>query len=129
MIALAFDSVSGGPALLVGGIVDSGADMTLLPKDLAYAIGLTDADLTQTKDGAGGAGDTHFDTWVAAQPLGARVFADTGDGQDVWGPKIELEPQFAEDTTPLYGRADFFSFFEVTFSQDVNLGNVFHLDY
>jgi hypothetical protein len=48
-------------------------------------------------------------------------------GSEPWGPSIALIPEFATDTIPLFGRADFFEVFTVTMDQPG--GNLFHLDY
>jgi hypothetical protein len=37
-----------------------------------------------------------------------------------------MHPEFATDTIPMFGRADFFNAFTVTFDQPTQ---VFHLDY
>jgi hypothetical protein len=44
-----------------------------------------------------------------------------------WGPTFDLTPEFAADTVPLFGRADFFEAFTVTLDQPG--GACFHLDY
>ena len=48
-------------------------------------------------------------------------------GSAAWGPEINLEPEYAEETIALLGRADFFEKFVVTFDQPA--GERFHLDY
>jgi hypothetical protein len=48
-------------------------------------------------------------------------------GPEPWGPAIKLNPEFATETLPLFGRADFFEVFTVTIDQPA--GGVFHLDY
>jgi hypothetical protein len=48
-------------------------------------------------------------------------------GNTAWGPEIDLQPEYAEETIALLGRADFFEAFAVTFDQPA--GAHFHLDY
>jgi hypothetical protein len=56
-------------------------------------------------------------------PGGARGIAGVVDS----GADIDLTPEFAADTVPLFGRADFFEAFTVTLDQPG--GACFHLDY
>lgn len=128
-VNLALHGSSGLP-VLIGGIVDSGADRTLLPKSLAAALGIENDALIATAHGSIGAGGTSFPTWDTAETIEAQVvaFPEAGE-QHLWGPVFELAPLFAEDTTPLFGRADFFKVFDISFAQDPNLGEVFHLDF
>jgi hypothetical protein len=120
-----------GSSYLLLGIVDSGADRTLLPKDVAPRIGIPEASLVENPTGANGAANTSFPTWdpPSGVTVQAHIVAFTANGPTTWGPTIPLSPQFAQNTTPLFGRADFFQAFTVTFLTDPNLGNVFNLEY
>lgn len=120
----------GSTSLAVAGIVDSGADCTLLPKDVAHALGITDADLQQTPAGSKGAGGTSFDTWRTAKQIsGQAVIFPPGGQPALWGPSMSLRPTFADETSALWGRDDFFQAFVITFAQDPTYGEVFYLDY
>lgn len=112
----------------VSGVVDSGADRTLLPKSLAERLGIPPDDLEPT-GGSEGAGSVRFPTWETPYTIKARVIVPFAQprGPEPWGPWIEMSPEFAEETIPMFGRADFFRAFMVTFDQPS--GNVFHLDY
>ncbi len=127
---LVLNIVASGPAILLAGIVDSGADRTLLPKAVAPAIGIPETSLIPTPQGSGGAGGTSFPTWDLPPgiSIAGHVMAFTPHPQP-WGPAIPLAPQFAENATPLFGRADFFQAFVITFARDANLGELFHLDH
>jgi hypothetical protein len=92
-------------------------------------LGIPDTDLVPTTHGSGGAGGTWFPTWTSTRTLTAQVAPTISGDLQLWGPTFELAPVFAENTTPLFGRADFFKAFVITFAQDANLGEVFHLDY
>jgi hypothetical protein len=119
-----------GPArtLAVAGVVDSGADRTLLPRSLALELGVRAEDFEPTPAGSGGAGGSWFPTWTASHPLRARVVPfGEATRNEPWGPEFELWPEYAADTIPLFGRADFFESFAVTFDQPGGQG--FHLDY
>ena len=112
----------------VAGVVDSGADRTLLPKSLATRLGIPPEHL-EPAGGAEGAGGVWFPTWETAYAIKARVVVpfEQPRGPEPWGPWIEMNPEFATDTIPLFGRADFFTAFTVTFDQPT--GKIFHLDY
>jgi hypothetical protein len=113
----------------IAGVVDSGADKTLLPKRLAAELGIPGGDLEPTPEGSSGAGGAWFPTWEIPYPIKAQVIAPFPEprGLEPWGPEITLTPEFATDTIPLFGRADFFEAFTVTIDQPG--GQVFHLDY
>jgi hypothetical protein len=126
IINLGFEGPAGVRS--VAGVVDSGADRTLLPKSLAASLGIPSDDL-EPGGGAEGAGGVWFPTWETAYALKARVIVPFAQprGPEPWGPWIEMNPEFATDTIPMFGRADFFTAFTVTFDQPT--GNIFHLDY
>lgn len=113
----------------IAGVVDSGADRTLLPKSLVANLGVPDEDLEPTPEGSGGAGGAWFPTWVIPYPIKARIVVPFPEprGLESWGPEMELTPEFATDTIPLFGREDFFEVFTVTLDQPG--GGLFHLDY
>ncbi len=127
VLRLAIEGPTGQKA--IAGIVDSGADKTLLPNSVASALGVPDEDLQPTPDGSGGAGNIWFPTWVLPYSLKAQVIVPFAPprGIELWGPELALTPAFAKDTVSLFGRADFFETFTVTFDQPG--GQVFHLDY
>lgn len=89
--------------MLVAGIVDSGADRTLLPKSLAANLGISDTDLVPTPHGSGGAGNTSFSTWTSTRVLTGQIVAILPGGPQLWGPTFALAPEYAENTTPLFG--------------------------
>jgi hypothetical protein len=70
-----------------------------------------------------------FPTWTAAQPITGQVVAMLQTGPQLWGPVIAFSPKFADGATPLFGRADFFKHFDISFDNDPTLGSVFHLDH
>ncbi len=123
-----------GRTIMLVGIVDSGADGTLLPKDAAPALGIPEADLVPEKKGAGGAAGTSFPAWTA--PAGVtitgqvvRLVLGSPPRLGPWGPTFALTPKFAEKAFPLFGRADFFQPFTVTFGRDAQGVEVLHLDH
>jgi hypothetical protein len=121
----------GGIAYRELGIVDSGADSTLLPKTAAAVLGLDENhDLIETPDGSEAAGGLKFPTWTAPNhQFTCQVIANLPSGETLWGPVVDLTPSFAEDAVALFGRADFFAAFSITFEEDATHGPVFHLDY
>jgi hypothetical protein len=114
--------------VVIAGVVDSGADCTLLPKSLATIIG-TDEDLEPT-GGSEGAGAAWIPTWKLPYTLKAQVAAVFAEprGIEPWGPAFDLDPEFAKETIAMFGRADFFQAFAITFDQALPSGAVFHLD-
>jgi hypothetical protein len=114
----------------LAGVVDSGADRTLLPNSVAATLGFPEGDLIPTEEGSGGAGDIWFPTWELPYPIRAQVIASFPPprGIEMWGPELDLTPEFAKDTVALFGRADFFGAFVVTFDQLSAPAPVLHLD-
>ena len=111
-------------------MVDSGADGTLLPRSVAPGLGLDlNTDLTPTLGGSGGAGGTTFPTWTATKPINGQILAFLPSGTTLWGPVVAFQPVFADGQHALFGRADFFAHFAITFATDPAQGPVFHLDY
>lgn len=112
------------------GLVDSGADGTLLPISMAADLGLNPAtDLIPTEGGSGGAGGTNFPTWTTARPIMGQIMALLGTGPTLWGPSIQLQPVFAEGEQVLLGRCDFFAHFSITFANHATRGPFFRLEY
>jgi hypothetical protein len=126
IITLALKGPGGTTA--IAGVVDSGADKTLLPKRFAAKLGIPDEHLEPT-EGSDGAGDAWFPTWEIPYPIEARIVVPFAQprGPELWGPPIALTPEFATETLPLFGRADFFEVFTVTIDQPG--GQLFHLDH
>jgi hypothetical protein len=109
----------------VAAVVDSGADETLLPLQLAVELGL-ESDL-ETAGSAAGVAST-FATWRCRLAIRAQVLRYGLRGPEVaWGPELLLRPVFAEPQVALLGRADFFPHFRITFETDP-IGPIFHLD-
>ena len=59
----------------------------------------------------------------------ARLSPFSPEAHNSGGQHSRLAPEYAENTTPLFGRADFFKALVITFAQDANLGDIFHLDF
>jgi hypothetical protein len=94
---------------------------------VARELGIEDT-LVRDRRNAGAAGGQEFATWHSAVEIDARVEAMFNDGPELWGPKFRLVPAFAETDTALFGRADFFKAFVITFAGDAEKGDIFHLD-
>ncbi len=116
-----------GRQVPVPGIVDSGADGTLLPKGVAQRLGIESGLLPNAKAG-GAAGGQAFPTWRSPEKIYGRVSAVLASGPREWGPQFRLVPAFAETEMPLFGRADFFKVFTITFQHQPVHGAVFMLD-
>ncbi|MHB1539148.1 MAG: aspartyl protease family protein [Solirubrobacteraceae bacterium] len=117
----------GSRSVDVAGIVDSGADGTLLPLALAPRLGLDpQRDLSASQRSAGADG-TSFQTWRSRRPIGGQVFVP-GATPRMFGVSFELTPAFAQGNTVLWGRADFFPHFKITFEQHAELGPIMHID-
>jgi hypothetical protein len=108
-------------------LVDSGADRTTFPLDVAWKLGIQRNELILRPDGGRGV-KSRFDVWTSSLPIRAGVSTrDAWTGADsAWGPAFMLFPFFIDDGSFLLGRADFFSVFTVTFEE--GRGRVFHLD-
>jgi hypothetical protein len=93
------------------------------------ALGFPTDDLVATTEGSGGAGDVWFPTWALPYPIEAQVIVPFAPprGIELCGPKLKLNPEFAKETVTLFGRADFFESFTITFEQAG--ASTFHLDY
>lgn len=110
-------------AEIVSAVVDSGADRTFLPRDVATRLGIGEDELVMTPRGGTGVEGRSFPTWSSTVPINACVVAATG----IWGPRFRLEPVFADLGIALLGRADFFRAFTITF-QEHPATPVYHLD-
>jgi hypothetical protein len=104
-------------------VVDSGADRTFLPKNVASHLGIGEDELVMTPQGGTGVEGRSFPTWASTVPITGRVVTAAG----LWGPRFPLEPLFADLGLALLGRADFFRAFTVTF-QEHPATPVYHLD-
>lgn len=113
--------------VLLAALVDSGADRTTLPLEIAWKLGIQQNELILHRDGGRGV-RSYFDLWTSSVQIRAGVRrhdASTG-AESAWGPAFTLCPSFIDDDLSLLGRADFFSVFTVTFEE--GRGRVFHLD-
>ena len=113
--------------VLLAALVDSGADRTTLPLDIAEELGIQQNELVLHRDGGRGV-KSYFDLWTTSVQIRAgvrRPEASTGADSE-WGPAFTLCPSFIDDDLSLLGRADFFSVFTVTFEE--GRGRIFHLD-
>jgi hypothetical protein len=108
---------------LVLGVVDSGADRTVLPLSVAIRLAIMD---TLERDPAGGFGfqGRPFPIWRSGRPVYGRVIADDGSAR---GPQFPLDPVFADADVALLGREDLFRAYPVTF-QEHPATPVYHLD-
>jgi hypothetical protein len=107
------------------GIVDSGADATLLNRRIAAQLGISDTDLVE-QPAMGGAAGNRFKVWTTRARVSCQVLAVQAGTLGPWGPRFALYPSFAEDGEVLLGRSDFFEQFVVTFDQKQTAS--FHLD-
>jgi hypothetical protein len=115
------------PPVLLRALVDSGADRTTFPLEIAWELGIQRDELI-LRPGGGRGVKSRFDVWTSSLPIRAGVSTrDASTGADsAWGPAFTLSPVFIDDGSFLLGRADFFSVFAVTFEE--GRGRIFHLD-
>ena len=114
------------PLVPIVGLVDSGAEETLLPLEVASRLRLDDL-LHDDPHGAEGVGAS-FATWRTHVGLRGRLVRQRIRDRDVpWGPELRLRPVFARIPIALFGRSDFFPHFRITFESDA-VGPIFHLD-
>jgi hypothetical protein len=99
--------------VLIRGIVDSGADRTVLPLSLALRLGVAHL-LDRTPEVGLGLVGRAFPLWSASSPLHGWVVRADGSA---WGPRFRLRPLFADADVALLGRADFFRAFTITFQE------------
>jgi hypothetical protein len=111
--------------LRVIGVLDTGAERSLLPLVFAKTLGLSADELQEQPEGLGVGGV--FRTWTATVPIRAQVIADIdGNGNVHWGPVIELRPAFYEGQTVLLGREDFGAPFTVIFDSGRRMFSLDH---
>jgi hypothetical protein len=114
------------PLVPAVGLVDSGAEETLLPFEIARRLRLDDQ-LHEDAHGAEGVG-ARFPTWHTHVAVRGRLLRPRiRDFDTPWGPELRLRPVFAEISVALLGRSDFFPHFRITFETD-RIGPIFHLD-
>lgn len=115
------------PRVLLRALVDSGADRTTFPMEIARDLGIQRDELILHPGGGRGV-KSRFDVWTTSVPIRAGVSTpDPSTGAtSAWGPTFTLRPSFVDGGAFLLGRADFFSVFTVTFEE--GRGRVFHLD-
>jgi hypothetical protein len=134
LVGVVLKTADRGSAAVLG-VVDSGAQRTLLPKAIAKSrLGLTDTALIE--DSTSGMGverredDEGFPTWSSAVSITGQVVSVAPDGKpEPWGPEFPLNPAFAETDAILLGRTDFFQAFAVSFEPGVAGEAKFVLEY
>lgn len=103
-----------GYALILG-VVDSGADRSMFPLEIADLLGIPDA-LVKDEVLAGGAAGPGFPTWSSSEEIRGQIVRLTDDRELFpWGPEFPMNPAFAESEHFLLGREDFFVPFVVSF--------------
>lgn len=106
---LRVEGPNGAPTPILG-LIDTGADATVLPLAYATTLGYTESDLTLTQ---GQQVQGTMDLWAAKSPSKATV-AVAG----LPTVEFELRPLFISNSlSVLWGRADFMAAFEVTFAE------------
>jgi len=97
----------GGERVLVSGLVDTGADRSVLPIDYAQKLGYEVDDLAPVEIGQV---EGSASAWVAQKPCHAFV-----DGiPDI---RFEIEPLFVAGLNALWGRADLMMNFTIGVSE------------
>lgn len=86
------------------GLVDSGADYSVLPLGLTSLLGI---DIGQCQQIEGHSAGGHTDYFIWAKPLRTKLL-----GRD-----IQLKATFGNTPVALLGREDFFANFKVSFDQ------------
>lgn len=111
----------GGLQIELTGTVDSGATRTALSREDAEQLGLRPKDL-RAADPVIVADGSEVASWTATVPIRGQVLRVSSSGVDLlpWGPVFEIDPIFLEDGSPLWGQADFFKSFEITFQRYMN---------
>jgi hypothetical protein len=97
----------GGDAILISGLVDTGADRSVLPIDYAQTLGYKVDDLAPAEIGQV---EASASAWTAQKPCQAFVdgIADT---------KFEIEPLFVAGLNALWGRGDLMMNFTISISE------------
>lgn len=96
-----------GSEIMISGLVDTGADRSVLPIDYAEELGYTVDDLAPVEVGQV---EGSASAWLAQQPCGAIV-----DGI----PELEFEitPLFVASLNALWGRADLMMAYTISVSE------------
>jgi hypothetical protein len=97
----------GGEELLISGLVDTGANRSVLPIDYAQTLGYKVDDLTPVEIGQV---EGSASAWVAQKPCQAFV-----DG--IPSVEFKTEPLFVAGLNALWGRADLMMNFTVSVSE------------
>ena len=107
----------GGPIIELSGTVDSGATSTVLSTEDAVELGLDDLREAGTVTVAD---RKQVPSYTAKVPIAGQVLlVAEGVVLDVWGPSFYLNAIFLENADPLWGQADLFATFEVTFRRNI----------
>jgi hypothetical protein len=96
-----------GQEIMVSGLVDTGADRSVLPIDYAEELGYTVDDLAPVEVGQV---EGSASAWLAEKPCEAFV-----DG--IPSIRFEIEPLFVASLNALWGRADLMMNFTVSVSE------------
>jgi hypothetical protein len=96
-----------GPELLIPGLVDTGADKTVLPVDYAELLGYDESQLEEAEVGQVEGLADGLDALAASS---ASVFGL----EDV---TFEIEPVFVDTLDPLWGRADLMKAYTISISE------------
>jgi hypothetical protein len=107
---------AGESSTVVPAVVDSGAERSMFPLQIAKRLGIADA-LVRDEIGARGVEGAGFPTWSYPVGLRAWVMRITENPSEVvvWGESFVLNPAFCEKDPFLLGRHDFFATFHVSF--------------
>ena len=97
----------GGEEILISGLVDTGADRSVLPIDYAQTLGYKIDDLAPAEIGQI---EGSASAWTAQKPCQAYV-----DG--ISKAKFEIEPLFVAGLNALWGRADLMMNFKIGVSE------------
>jgi Aspartyl protease len=108
----------GGPQRVFTGIVDSGASRTVLSLKGAEKLGLSKSDLTDAGT-VTVADESQVTSLTPLVPIRAQILHKLSPGSELtpWGPVFDLDAVFLEHATPLWGQADFFQRFKITFER------------
>jgi hypothetical protein len=97
-----------GAGIPIIGLVDSGADKTVLPLDYAQLLGYKPEELTSVQVGQV---EGSADAWDAQVPCEAHV-------NGIEAVKFEIKPLFVTTLDALWGRADFMATYVVSISEE-----------
>lgn len=98
----------GGPEIPIIGLVDSGADKSVLPLDYAQLLGYGQTELSSVQVGQV---EGSADGWDAQVPCEAHVVG-------LESVKFAIEPLFVATLDALWGRADFMATYVVSISEE-----------